>query len=270
MIELRPGRVLSTLNGDAFCRLGAIVQDVGGKLYGLTARHILEAEDDPVIFDAATSTPVGYRVELPVAAEGDEFFHSIGLFEIDTKFVSIDMTHDLVADMRIAPPDYQLTGTISKLGPDGVFQSGELIGYGGSIYFKASPESTSVVLKNVIEIVFHSGAEATCRGEAGSPILNEDGAIIGLLIAGSEVRAYAAPISGFLEIAGLRPVKINRENSIDLDRLSEELSEELREASFGAEQLRHDISLDNGLARDPYKEDMPKRFLDALAVQNDL
>jgi hypothetical protein len=150
------------------------------------------------------------------------------------------------------------------------------VGYGGSITLILG-DREETVYRDVLEISFdEERREAVASGEAGSLILNEHGAALGLMIAGDSRACYVAPLLPFLEDHGLRI--IDSSSLLGHDDIEEEgpeggantsgledLSTEYRGALTGAKELRSEL-LEENTTPDPQDEPVPARLLELLEV----
>lgn len=257
---IRPGQQLVTKTGRASCRLGAIAVGPDGSMIGLTARHIVESEEEASMFDAVTGAFIGRRSDRrPCLTSGDEFYETIGLIELDERLVAIDESDEPIISVEAAKPRDRIGSTVRKLEAGG-FSTGRLEGYGGSIEFQYLSGSQPIILRNFLELSFPSET-ATAPGEAGSPIIDESGALLGLLIGGNADRAYAAPVQPFMRRHRYRLFRPNPSTANSPEEALREVEMDLRSTSHGAEQLRRDIIADDRNARDPYGERMPHKLV---------
>ena len=264
LVRIRLGQSLSTQTGIAFCRLGAIVADREGRLFGLTARHILEEEAGGRVFDPSSGREVGAVAgDRPPLQEGSDFFDTIGIFTLDA--VEVDWSDPASFVLHAVEPEVWIGRSVSKVQADCAPATGLVEGYGGSIDFQPAAERPTTLLRHVIELSFPEGSEATCRGEAGAPLIGARGALLGLLIGGTTQRAYAAPLKPFLDRYDYALLLPELGQSADASIDEQELEHELRSTAWGALQIRHDINLENVDARNPYKEEIPPRLIDLLA-----
>jgi hypothetical protein len=260
---IRAGQRLSTTTGVAFCRLGAVVVGGDGRLLGLTARHILECEGDGRLFDAETNALIGTAVAGRAQVEsGGDFAETIGIIEL--AHVSIDDSDVRTANLTSGTPRFRNGERVTKRQSDCANIDGSLEGFGGSIEFEDPTTGHPTILRGVIELSFPDDVGATQRGEAGSPVFDGTGALIGLLMAGSAERAYAAPVHEFLERHGYRLYCAEPESAVQEGTADAGIKLELRSAAFGATRLRRDINAAPGAGRDPYTEVVPTKLLEML------
>ena len=265
IVSLSPGQLLVTHSGNAFLRLGLIVEGPGG-LHGLTARHILDQEEDTRIYDAATVQFVGHRLPLTrrhhSAGEPREFFETIGAFAIQHDAATVNFADPLVVGMMIGNPMRSIGRSVYKVGQNGSRTPATVVGYGGTVEIARS--GSNELYREVLEITFGKGPDdPVADGEAGSLILDERGAAIGLMIAGNRQACYVAPLLPFMHRNSFSVVsRVATPASHHNADVEEELSVGFRRALAGAGKIRSALS---GTS-DPEKEEIPKKLLDLVEV----
>jgi hypothetical protein len=269
-VTLAPGQKLVTHSGNAFFRLGLIAEDADGMRYGLTARHILEQEADPRIYDAATVQLIGYHVELQRQANSQirEFYETIGAFRIDAAAASINPADPMIVGIEVVPPGPSIGRQVCKVAPNGERTAGTNVGFGGSIQLSKQHGGTVQIFRDVVEIRFDADADQPVQdGDAGSLIVDEHGAAIGLMIAGNGAACYAAPLLPFFDRYSFKVVdRISPPERSEGEDILEGFSSDYRRALAGAEKIRTELAAATNSSLDPGKEPVPRSFLDLIEV----
>jgi hypothetical protein len=267
-LHISLGTRLTSKTGKGVCRVGAIAFDESGQLLGLSARHVLECEEAPDLFDALTGEKVGDRISMPTEElHRSPFFNSIGLFKIDRQRVQVRMATPFISVRGLAQPDYLLGAAVFKLEASSALPRGTVTGLGGAVGFVNPYTNCRTIMTDVIELRFaDGGTDPSAAGEAGSLLVDERDAAVGLIICGQRGRCFAAPLAPFLRarkltLAGDRaPIAFGAEQE-----LASYVSE-LRFATSGGRRMRDDLLSEPRLHADPSGDEVPPdllRYLEA-------
>jgi len=199
--------------GRGVCRVGLVVTGRDNRMLALTARHTLwSTPHSSDVHDEATGELIGSRVDLAAGeSKRSALWQCIGAFQIAS-----DFTHDADPDPapdRVAAFQVLEVRTDPCIAGMAVYRrsdSGErvkaiVVEVGGSMRSHDPVTGKEVVLSGVTEIRFSSTQGSAIQfGDAGTLIVDDADAAVGLVVAGDSEACCVAPLSPFLEHHGLR------------------------------------------------------------------
>jgi hypothetical protein len=261
-----PGTRVSGDTQRGIARVGAIAFDRANRRIGLSARHILECEGTPDVYDAESGLRIGTHLGAPQKLSDRCFFYdTIGLFSIDRHNVEVRMATPFASINGVADPDKLLGAKVFKLENSSVLPSARVVGLGGAIRFADPYTQHKAVLHDVVEVAFEAGgADPVAAGDAGSLIIDENGAAVGLMISGRRDRCYVAPLQPFLRE---RKLILADDRAFKGEGRNVELAayfSELRLATHGTNLMRADLRSDPVLHADPGGDAVPRHLLESL------
>uniref|UniRef100_B0T9H2 Serine protease n=1 Tax=Caulobacter sp. (strain K31) TaxID=366602 RepID=B0T9H2_CAUSK len=170
----------------------------------VSARHvILRGAIDPVRRAGGDRISHSLSFRSVDAVAPRPAIDALAHFEIlDTEMVSAGIWR--FAEPRLGEPRAYLGQVIYKLDPRGA-QPAKLMGLDGTLRL-THPQDPPAKLRGVFDLAPTDPDTFGFDGDAGAPIVTADGAIIGVLLAGSETEYFAVPIRPYLEEHGLRPL----------------------------------------------------------------
>jgi hypothetical protein len=189
---------------------------------------------------------------------GLEFAETIGAFAVEPDAVAISFADPMVVGIEIARPDSAIGRPVYKVEHGGARRTATCIGYGGRIRLAREDDSADQ-FRDVLEIQFDDGgSDPVADGEAGSLIVDDRGAALGLMIAGDRKGCYLAPLHTFM---ARTTFEVIRHTSLSNLKPGLDAQEELlADALAGAQKIRSEIST----GPDPQNEAVPQRYIDLL------
>jgi hypothetical protein len=240
-----PGMPISGLTRKGVCQVGAIAFDIAGACYGLSARHVLECESSPAVFDPGTGREIGVRVSDGVKWSNGQPFHcSIGRFLIEPS-TQVRMATPFRSVLGVANP-FDLVGS-QVFWLDDYYGSapGEVVGVGGAIRFVDPYTDRATVMKNVIEIKVGFN-NFRVRGEAGALLVDEGDLAVGLLISRQGETCFLAPLSSYLQANDLFLADDRTSKIYGVDTDLAGFAGELMQIELGASKMKDDLVAELG------------------------
>lgn len=253
-----PGMPISGRTRKGVCQVGAIAFDTAGACFGLTARHVLECEPSPAVFDPGTGREIGMRVtDDPPPADNESFHRCIGRFRIEST-TQVRMATPFRSIRGVANPVERVGDPVYWLDDDYGSAPGEVLGVGGAIHFKDPYTGTTTLLRDVIEVRMPDRT-LKVRGEAGALLLDEQDLAIGLLISRLGKVCYLAPLSSYLEERNLALADDRTSKFPGVDVGLAEFAADLLQIEMGASRMRAEIAAEtllDGSAEEPVPENL--------------
>jgi len=191
-------------------RLGVYVKDRDGKIYGVTARHVLERLRRDKENEAPTVELKGHaldsnqfviaRYELP-SRKSEEAEAEITAFPIlprddGAKYEAAPFFKDVVTDLACYDATCLLVIDGSKR------SKGRVVSTEASPRYRHPTSNEPLLLSRAVEIEAEDEEKFSFAGDSGAPVVLADGALLGILIGGLGSFSYVAPIAPFLAANG--------------------------------------------------------------------
>lgn len=210
---LRMGSRISSVTGVASGRIGAFARGAGGRIYALVARHVAFAEGDGRVFEhdeelGAAETwrcaDTGQQERLPISQTiaAIDVTDACRPIVVEEAGISVTAAYDDPLDT--------LDLRVRTLADSDSFASGTVAWVGSNVRIRFH-DGTEAQYSGAVEVSLDEMEEGgLCRGDAGMPIIDDDGGLVGLVISGTHSRCFVAPVAPFL-----------RQHNLTLYRLSE-------------------------------------------------
>ncbi|HTU12424.1 MAG TPA: hypothetical protein VMG08_16150 [Allosphingosinicella sp.] len=204
---IRLGGRIASETGARLGRIGAFATDRAGRLFALGARHVIEAETSEIIY--ADGLPLGARFAFGPRQDEDGSFprmsDAIGAIRLDDSQSTviteacgflvegcIDDAMPLIGDTAFC-----ISSAMSPI-------RCTVTGVDLSVFVRGLPHETPRRLWGAIEITFEAEDNPTLgKGDAGAPVVDARGNIIGLAISATGRRCYVALLAEYLRDNGL-------------------------------------------------------------------
>jgi hypothetical protein len=230
---LRIGAKISSKTGVARGRIGGFAIGQDGQVYALVARHVALAEVDGRIF--LHDEEIGMAVAWQIAAGGAD--DRLPMSEAICAIAICDPKRPIIveeAGIRISScftdPMDSLDSPVRTLSDSDGFSRGIVAWVGSRVrirYQGGADERYS----GAIEVTFEkSETSGLVTGDAGMPIVDDDGKLLGLAISGTHERCFVAPVAAYLE-----------QHKLSLYRLADSSAEKVVQVEDVAAGLR-DVS----------------------------
>jgi hypothetical protein len=205
--------------------VGAFVVDNDGKYFGLTARHILQADASAAVHEVDSRKAVGERFDLPMNADLSRrpFYETIGIFRIADQITNLRMRTSYVWVRGVCAHEAVVGQKVHKVEMSPAMPCGEVKAVGGAIRFNDPISGESTIFRDSVEVRFDDEvANPVGPGEAGSLVLDEQDNALGLITGGTRERCFVAPLWPFLQRHGFELTKSHEE----IDPLAHNLGEQ--------------------------------------------
>jgi hypothetical protein len=235
-----PGMPISGPTRKGICQVGAIAFDRAGACFGLSARHVLECEPSPAIFDAITGREIGIRVADEEGwADGEPFHRSIGRFRIEPT-TQVRMATPFRSVLGVADPSDRVGSPIFWLDDYYGNAPGEVAAVGGAIRFVDPYTDRTTVMKDAIEVSMPSRLFGM-RGEAGALLIDDEDLAVGLLISRRESSCFLAPLLSYLQANDLilADDRTSKLSGVDVDLAA--FAGDLLQIEIGSSKMREDL-----------------------------
>jgi hypothetical protein len=202
--------------------LGALAADRGGKVYGLTARHVLSHGVSTVVLDCQQRILGQWRRSGPISSKLEPMADAIGLFRVSPTCL-VDAAYEGIP--TLPPPasiDELLGQRVHKMDARGRRPAIVTRLY-GSIRLVQPTGGPSLRYLGAVELEPEASHGFSVRGDAGALVLTEAGQPFGILIAGSGRRYFVAPLMPVLLDHKLR-LLTPRDAAIHNDNARKELA----------------------------------------------
>lgn len=214
---LSPGaKIASALNG----RLGPLVKDKKGRLFGLSVAHVLfvktKSQIKEVISDFFQSIGSVYSTS-PQYSEKAELSENIGVIKINpangftSRYLHFPSIGDPISEEEV------FGKAVLVLGRDGKMHEGDVSDIRTSVILNHPTFQEEVLVENAVRVTSKDRRKPFAkRGDSGAPVVDTDGRLLGLVFSGNEDHTYVLPVKNYLEEHGLVLVK-NDEGPVSVD-----------------------------------------------------
>jgi GAF domain-containing protein len=204
---LRIGAKISSKTGVARGRIGGFARGQDGQVYALVARHVAFAEVDGRIFlhDEEIGTAVAWQVAAGGADDRLPMSQAICAIAIsDPKRPIIVEEAGIRIDSYFADPTDSLDRRVRTLSDSDGFSHGIVAWVGSRVRIRYQGDANEHY-SGAVEVTFEKSATSgLVKGDAGMPIVDDDGKLLGLAISGTHERCFVAPVAAYLEQHKLR------------------------------------------------------------------
>lgn len=196
-------------NGETGGRIGIVVEDADRRTLALTAAQVLAgACGEAPLCDAATGKPVGAPyASLAMNASSGPLWRLIGAIELSAPWLQCISRSPPQSALAVLPPRSSPPAPgarVYKIESPTQRVAAMVVGIGCVINVHDPSTQQYRTFVDVVEIEFAEQPERHLRrGEAGSLVADEDGAVIGLLVAGSGNIGCVALLYPYLTSHGL-------------------------------------------------------------------
>ena len=199
--------------GDAVCpgmpidaglygRLGPILTDGLGNYFALTAAHVAPCASDPLSVLDRRGRVVGH---VSPCDQDDECRKSdLALIRLVPGLGLTPSYGGFPRIVSVAPENGVLARGVVISRPERGFAMGYVCGTGLSIAFRQPGTGETVVISDALQIRSRDPtAPFAERGDSGAPVIDDDGALVGMLLSRDKEYAYAQPLRDLLVRLGL-------------------------------------------------------------------
>lgn len=206
---LRIGGQISSSTGVARGRIGGFATSDDGRLFALVARHVAHAEEDGEIFNE--DEKLGAARELSVV----EQCWDANIPNLAAAIAAVDITDScrpivveeagITVDSYYENPLDALDERVRTLADLEDCAEGTVVWVGSRVRVSYGEGRPSQRYANAVEVCFEQPEDVRLsRGDAGMPVVNHDGRLVGLVISGIPARCFVAPVAPFLKRHNLK------------------------------------------------------------------
>lgn len=236
---LRMGARISTATGVARGRIGGFAKD-GERLFALVARHVALAEGDGQLYlneqyigtvdvSGATGMRLDKRSPMSNAIVAMEIAKDHGAIIVEEAGISVTTAY--------ADPVDALDRRVRTLADSDSFASGAVAWVGSRVRVRHA-DGSEVHYSEAIEVALDDlGEGELARGDAGMPVIDEGGNLLGLVISGTHSRCFVAPVGPFLEAHSLSLYRLSSAPA-EVEGRVEQVAAGLRDVSANLTEWR--------------------------------
>lgn len=200
--------IVSNLSG----RMGPILRDKNGKLYGTTVGHVLfhgGEKELPWVYSSEREI-IGKAVATSAKSAGLHIGENICLFELQGSY-PYDSGYGIFSDIAKTVPEDDVFGIRVLLQKsNGEISKGFVSATGASTTFIHPSLNRRVVIENAYRISpLDTNFRFSDGGDSGAPVTDEIGRLIGLIVSGNDEHTFILPIDNFLLRTNLRILSEN-------------------------------------------------------------
>jgi hypothetical protein len=201
---LRIGGQISSATGVARGRIGGFATGHDGRLFALVARHVAHAEHDGLIFNE--DEKLGTTRELSIVEQDWD----ANIPNLAAAIAAVDITDacrpivveeaGITVDTYFENPLDALDKRVRTLADSDDCAEGTVVWVGSRVRVLYGEDRPPLRYTDAVEVSFDQPEEVRlARGDAGMPVVDHDGRLVGLVISGTPARCFVAPVAPFLK-----------------------------------------------------------------------